>query len=163
MKQGLILVQKKNPPFSPLVMIFLSGALLLMSTISCSAEPESLKFETVSIEVGGVPLTVEIADTPAKRRRGLMYRETLSDETGMLFVFDEERRPSFWMKNTSLPLSLAYISREGVIREIHHLRPFSEDPVASRRVVLYALEVNQGWFAARGIAAGDVVTIPELP
>jgi len=102
-------------------------------------------------------MRVEVADTPEKRRQGLMNRNKLAAEEGMLFVFDEEQKLSFWMKNTTIPLSIAYINKSGVIKEIHNMTPLSEKPVYSQYSVLYALEVNQGFFQKSGIKAGDRV------
>jgi hypothetical protein len=105
-----------------------------------------------------VPLSVEIADNEFRRRKGLMFRQTLPQNAGMLFVFDYEQRLSFWMKNTYIPLSIAFIDSAGVIREIYDMRPLDETNIcASKHAVRYALEVNRGWFAANNIATGSKV------
>jgi uncharacterized membrane protein (UPF0127 family) len=80
----------------------------------------------------------------------------------MLFVFDRDQQVSFWMKNTKLPLSLAYILSDGTIVEILDLVPLSEEPRPSARSIRYALEVPEGWFARAGIQVGDKVRIPSL-
>lgn len=123
---------------------------------ACSSDTRS-----VSIEAGGHILEVEIADTQELRAEGLMNRRHLDENAGMLFVFERETRPSFWMKNTSLPLSIAFIASDGTIRQIEDLQPHSLDTVESTRTVRFALEVNRGWFAARNLRPGDRVTIPE--
>lgn len=123
---------------------------LVIPVTACSGR--SSVYRTLTIR--DRTLRVEIADTDALRRKGLMFRKKLKQGYGMLFVFPRERKLSFWMKNTSLPLDLAYIDRNGEIREIHPLRPYSLEPVRSRRSMLYALEVPRGWFAAKGITAG---------
>lgn len=125
--------------------------LLVLNVVSCRAEG----LKTKELAVGDAGLTVEIADTPEARKTGLMNRKSLDYGKGMLFVFDREQKLSFWMKDTSIPLSIAYISKSGVIREIHPLEPFSQSPVYSRHSVLYALEVNRGWFREQGVKVGD--------
>ena len=123
---------------------------------ACSSDARS-----VNIEAGGHILEVEIADTQELRAKGLMNRRHLDENAGMLFVFEKETRPSFWMKNTSIPLSIAFIASDGTIRQIEDLQPHSLDTVESMRTVSFALEVNRGWFAARNLHPGDRVTIPE--
>ncbi|OQX29159.1 MAG: hypothetical protein B0D92_05115 [Spirochaeta sp. LUC14_002_19_P3] len=116
--------------------------------------------ELTEIIVDGHALQVEVADTPETRSTGLMNRRSLPENQGMLFVFESETRPSFWMKNTSIPLSLAFIAADGTIRQIEELEPYSLASVESWRNVLYALEVNSGWFSERGIEVGDRAEIP---
>jgi len=117
--------------------------------------------ETVSIQVGTEEFMVEIAKTPEERSEGLMFRKELKERHGMLFVFPGDQKLSFWMKNTSIPLSIAFISRDGTIKEILDMKPLSEKPVLSTYSVRYALEVNQGEFQKLGIHAGDRVTLPD--
>ncbi|AEJ61255.1 protein of unknown function DUF192 [Spirochaeta thermophila DSM 6578] len=117
--------------------------------------------EMAHIRIDGISLKVEVADTPAERERGLMGRMTLAPYDGMLFVFPRAYRAAFWMKDTPLPLSVAFIDEAGVIREIHHLVPFSTVPVQASVPVRYALEVEEGFFDMHGIRAGDVVHLPE--
>jgi hypothetical protein len=106
---------------------------------------------------------VELAATPAQRGRGLMFRKELPDERGMLFVFPDERVLEFWMRNTSIPLSIAFADASGQIVRIADLEPFSERPVSSGALARYALEVNRGWFEKRGIQSGDAIRgIPAL-
>jgi len=100
--------------------------------------------------------------TETERNRGLMYRTSLRDGEGMLFVFDRDQQVSFWMKNTKLPLSIAYIISDGTIVQILDLVPYSEEPRPSARSIRYALEVPQGWFGRAGVKVGDKVAIPPL-
>ena len=104
---------------------------------------------------GAVQITAELARTDTERSRGLMFRKKLPDGEGMLFVYSRDERMSFWMKNTSLPLSIAFISKTGEIIDILDMTPFRTTPVQSSRSVRYALEVPHGWFARNGILAGD--------
>lgn len=114
----------------------------------------------LALAVGGAEFRVELAVTPEQRRQGLMYRDRLGEREGMLFVFEEERMLSFWMRNTSLPLSIAFIDARGVIVHIADLVPWSERPVSSRVPARYALEVNRGAFERAGVAVGDAVALP---
>lgn len=117
--------------------------------------------EEVRLRIGSYRVTAEIADTEDERRRGLMFREELPANHGMLFVFPDEAPRSFWMRNTEIPLSIAYIDADGRIVSMHEMTPFSEEPVPSRGAAQYALEVNRGELAANGVQVGDVVEIPD--
>jgi uncharacterized membrane protein (UPF0127 family) len=97
----------------------------------------------------------EIASSPGQREQGLMNRKELKDGNGMIFIFERDEIMSFWMKNTLVPLSIAYIAQDGRILEIHDMQPGDLTPVRSSRSARYALEVPQGWFDRAGIAPGD--------
>jgi uncharacterized membrane protein (UPF0127 family) len=88
-----------------------------------------------------------------------MYRKSLDDGRAMLFIFDRDERLSFWMKNTTIPLSIAFLSRDGRILEIRDLQPLDERSVRSSRSARYALEAPQGWFGRAGVAVGDTLVI----
>ena len=135
------------------------AAFLLNYTAAQTACSSGIR--SVRITVDGHPLEVEIADNDELRARGLMNRRQLDENAGMLFVFDKETRPSFWMKNTPLPLSIAFIASDGTIRQIEDLQPHSLDTLQSSRTVRFALEVNRGWFAARNILPGSRAAIPQ--
>lgn len=135
-------------------------ALVLAGLVqACGAfEPERFP-----LPVGPALFQVEVARSPEERSRGLMHRTHLPETAGMLFVFDEELRPSFWMKNTLIPLDLAYISRQGIIREILPLQPGNLTPVPSTYLVQYALEVNRGALEGAGVKVGDPVDLSAVP
>ncbi len=116
----------------------------------------------IPLRIGEHELQAELATTGEERARGLMFRESLPDDRGMLFVYPGEQHRSFWMRNTSIPLSIAFIDAEGTIVSIADMQPFDETGVPSAAPAQFALEVNQGWFAERGIMAGQAVTF-ELP
>lgn len=137
----------------------LLAVLGLVLTLGSCAGPS---LATRTLHVGGVAFRTEIADTPEAREHGLMGRSDLTDETAMLFVFPDEQRRDFWMKDTPTPLSIAYINRQGVIKEILDMKAFSLEDVPSRYAVLYALEVKQGAFTRRGVKVGDVVAAEDL-
>ncbi|WP_028973128.1 DUF192 domain-containing protein [Spirochaeta cellobiosiphila] len=111
--------------------------------------------DIVEIKIGDNIIQAEIADTDSKREKGLMYRKKMEFDHGMLFVFDTEKQLHFWMKNTYLPLSIAYINKEKVIKEIHTMSPLTEKTTNSAYSVQYALEMNQGYFEKKGIKVGD--------
>jgi len=130
---------------------------------SCGREGAQPRLPTAVLGIekaggGTASLVAELAVSDAQRARGLMHRASLPDGEGMLFVFDRDQRLSFWMKNTVIPLSIAFIASDGRITEIRDLRPLDLNPVVSSRSVRYALEVPQGWFARAGVAPGDVVS-----
>ncbi len=108
-----------------------------------------------------VILNVEIPSTPESFSAGLMFRESLDRDSGMLFVFDEVGEKSFHMRNTTIPLDIAFINEEGIIESIKELKPLDETYVYSDAEVLYALEVNRGWFEENNIKVGDSI-ISEL-
>lgn len=113
--------------------------------------------ELVPLRVGGIEIQVEIADDADERQRGLMYRESLEENQGMLFVYPEQRTLGFWMKNTLIPLDIAYIDREGRIVDIQQMEPQTTETHDSAAPAMYALEMNQGWFEANGIRVGDLI------
>jgi len=111
--------------------------------------------DLVPIRVAGIEIQVEIADDDEERSRGLMYRESLPEDQGMLFVYTDERTLSFWMRNTLIPLDIAYIDREGRIVDIQHMEPQDAATHPSAAPAMYALEMNEGWFEANGVEVGD--------
>ena len=129
-----------------------------------TSEPPDLP--TVTLEASGgdeVEVRVEIADGTFEQMRGLMYRTALGEERGMLFVYENERFLSFWMKNTRIPLSIAYIDSKGCITDILDMKPLDDKlpHYVSSEPVQYALEVNQGFFEERGVRVGDHAELPR--
>ena len=100
---------------------------------------------------------VEVARTPEERNLGLMGRRSLGKDEGMLFIFETEDRHSFWMKNTLIPLSIAFIDRDRRIVWITDMKPLTLDSHVPPKPILYALEMNKGWFSAHGIKVGDAI------
>ena len=131
---------------------------------ACMAKP--LKTAEITIKRAGlepVIVKVELARTEKEREQGLMFRKRLEDGRGMLFIFESDQRLSFWMKNTLIPLSIAFIASDGRIIEIRDMQPHDLRSVRSSRSVRYALEVPQGWFTRAGIKAGDIAGIDNVP
>ena len=119
---------------------------------------------TVTIDSGEdeVEVRVEIADDLDEQTRGLMHRTALAENRGMLFVYTDEEARSFWMKNTLIPLSIAYIDSDGRIVDIQDMKPLDDEPphYVSVEPAQYALEVNQGFFEERGVKVGDKAELP---
>jgi uncharacterized membrane protein (UPF0127 family) len=121
--------------------------------------PEPLVAET---DAGERAFNVEIADDPVERSRGLMFRQEMDNDHGMLFVFEESQPVGFWMKNTPLPLDLVFIGPDGKVRAIEKGEPFSEAPIAPGEPVQFVLELNAGTAAEAGIENGDLIRHPAI-
>jgi len=137
--------------------------LILILLTSCSSNKLAVK--EIVIERSGQVVAVvkaEIAVTQEERSQGLMYRKKLPDGEGMFFILDKDEVISFWMKNTYIPLSIAYITYDGRIIDIKDMYPHDKNPVTSSRSVRYALEVPQGWFSRAGVQEGDIVKIDTV-
>ena len=104
-----------------------------------------------------LPLKLEIPVTPTEFKLGLMFRESLDEDCGMLFVFSESSEKSFHMNHTQIPLDIAFINASGIVESIKELKPLNPVPVYSDAEVLYALEVNRGWFAENNVNVGDQI------
>ena len=111
----------------------------------------------IPLYIGQREIWVEVAKTPEERSHGLMGRKYLGKDEGMLFIFETEDRHGFWMKNTFIPLSIAFIEKNGRIAWITDMKPLTLDSHVPSQPILYALEMNKGWFSSRGIKVGDVV------
>ncbi|MEW9799569.1 DUF192 domain-containing protein [Alteromonas sp. CYL-A6] len=133
----------------------LIGLLLLLTGFT----EVPVAFDKAEIEINDTTYPVEFAYTFEQRARGLMFRESLCENCGMLFLFQPEKQASMWMKNTLIPLDVAFIDRNGVITDIKPLKPHDLTSVGASKVVTYALEMNQGWFAEHGVRAGDQIII----
>jgi uncharacterized protein len=114
---------------------------------------------TAWVIIGSDTVTAEVADTPEARERGLMFRTELDAGEGMVFVFQDEDIRSFWMRDTYIPLDIAYLDRTQRIVDIQQMEPLVEELYESQRPAMFALEVPQGWFEAQGIEVGDQARI----
>jgi uncharacterized membrane protein (UPF0127 family) len=122
------------------------------------AASDAFGLPRAQLQIGDASVDAEIANTPTSSERGLMYRSSMAENHGMLFVFDNPRKANFWMKNTKIPLSIAYLDETGIILEIKSMKPYDETVVpSSTDHVEYALEMNEGWFGQHGIVAGRKV------
>lgn len=137
--------------------LFTIFSLIFIST-ACTSSNKRLpvkKLVLVNSEGKEIVVKAEIASTFDERKNGFMFRQEIPDGTGMLFIFEEEQILDFWMKNTPHPLSIAYIDKNGKIRDILDMTPYSLANITSSTEVLYALEVPQGWYEKVGIKTGD--------
>ncbi|MBU1173864.1 MAG: DUF192 domain-containing protein [Alphaproteobacteria bacterium] len=134
-------------------------ALALSATAACSDESRL----TVHTDTGDFAFSVELADTPAEQAKGLMFREALAEDAGMLFDFHEERQASFWMQNTLVPLDMLFIAADGTIRNIHlNARPLDPTSIPSEGPVRFVLEISGGRSKEIGARAGDRVSHPRI-
>jgi uncharacterized membrane protein (UPF0127 family) len=123
--------------------------LLALPPAVAHAQPPQLQ-----LNAGIHVIRAELANTPESRMKGLMFRKALGTSDGMLFVFDEPQRQCMWMRNTYVPLSVAFIDANGVILNVEDMEPLTEDSHCAAGPAKYALEMNKGWFASRGLKAG---------
>jgi uncharacterized membrane protein (UPF0127 family) len=143
-----------KPFFDRVSMLRVLAALLIAASLQALADAA----RTTVLHVGSHALKVEVAASEAERNRGLMFRKSLPREEGMLFIFDDPGYYAMWMKNTLIPLSVAFVDREGVILNIADMAPQTLDSHLAAGPALYAIETNKGWFAAHHVQAGDKVT-----
>lgn len=115
-----------------------------------------------TVQIKNQEVKLELALTETERRKGLMYRSHLPNNTGMLFIYPDERYLSFWMKNTLIPLSIAFIKADGTITQVESMQPLDTTSLVSGAMVKYALEMPEGWFDRNGISVGDKITWPNL-
>ena len=135
----------------------IAAAVLGCAGLAAAAAPGA-ELPTTTLTINGRKITAEVAQTPAERAKGLMNRFSLQPDHGMIFVFERAEQQAFWMKNTYIPLSIAFIADDGRIVNIEDMAPQDESTHWSKRPVPYALEMRKGWFAEHGIDAGDVVS-----
>ncbi len=124
-----------------------------------SAAPAAVAATEVGVADTADTVIAEVAQTEAERAEGLMYRESLEENAGMLFIFPQSSVRSFWMENTYIPLDIAFMDVSFRIVDIQQMEPMTTDLHMSRAAAMYALEVNQGWFEAHGVRIGDVAEV----
>ena len=134
-----------------------TAALLSVVTMS-PAQDGPQKLPTTRLTAGFHLINAEVASTPEQRAIGLMHRPTMPANDGMLFVFERAGQQCFWMKNTLLPLSIAFLDDDGTVVNIEEMKPQTLDSHCSARPVRFALEMNQGWFSKRAIKPGAKIT-----
>ncbi len=136
---------KFRSPFAAL------AVLIVVAALSAQADP----LITYPLRIKTHEIRVEIASTEQERMRGLMFRDKLAPDSGMIFLYPRAEPSAMWMKNTRIALSVAFIDASGHILNIAEMEPLSEQAHASSGAAAYALEMNRGWFSKRGIKAGD--------
>ena len=140
-----------------------------MGLVCIACQPTGAPSEPINsqtyfpIPIGGIELQLQLALYPAEQQKGLMHRESLDEDHGMLFLFDRPDKRGFWMRNTHIPLDIGYFDSNGLLLEVHKLFPFDETTVNSRSSeVLIAVETNRGWYAANNIQVGDCIEMSSL-
>lgn len=142
------------------ILILVFACLVLTTSIQPAADSKAQpQLPTVTLSINGKELNTEIAEHVNQRYMGLSFRETLAPNAGMLFVYPREQMLTFTMRNTLLPLTIAYLSKDLVINEFHEMPVGPNQLFPSNKPAQFALEVNKGWFEKNGIAVGDRVTI----
>lgn len=164
---------------SPIIVLLFS--LLTASTLLCSCKPEkesqtsssdksseesgffpteaNPELRKVKLWIGAKEIEAEVAITPLQIATGVMFRESLETDKGMIFVFPQPREVAFYNKNVKIPLSIAYIGSDGKILELHDLKPYDDNSIFSKEPnIQFVLEMNQGWFEKNGIGQGALVT-----
>ena len=138
-------------PLSAVVLLCVSAVL------SCSNGLE----ERIDVVLGGETFRVEVARTAEQKRQGLMLHESIGPREGMIFVYNTDQHLSFWMKDTIIPLTLVFLSKNGEILQVEYLKPFSLKTVISKRAARYGLELPEGVLEELGVEVGNRVLLPE--
>ena len=138
---------------------FHSIASLLLASLTASAVAQGVaqNLPTIALQAGMHNIRAAVAQTPEQRQTGLMFRREMAQHEGMLFVFEQASAQCFWMKDTLLPLSIAFLADDGSVVNIADMKPQALDSHCSAQPVRYVLEMNQGWFAKRGIKPGSKI------
>lgn len=130
-------------------------ALLALATpLLANAQSSPTEFRVIPLTAGIHVIRAEVAATPSERSKGLMFRQALGPNQGMVFLFDEDDRQCMWMKNTLIPLSVAFIGPDGKVINVEEMAAQTEDNHCAAKPARYALEMSAGWFAKHGIKAG---------
>jgi uncharacterized membrane protein (UPF0127 family) len=137
----------------------LALAFALLAGLASAQEPQ-LNLPRVALSAGMHQIDAQVARSPEHRATGLMHRKEMPQHEGMLFVFEFPSQQCFWMKNTLLPLSIAFLADDGTIVNIAEMAPQTLDSHCSEKPVRYALEMNKGWFAKKGIKPGAKLAGP---
>lgn len=153
------LPESKDPMPSPLLSsprLLIAGLITLAAALPASAQNQpQMNLQRVEITAGMHRIDAQVAAAPQERQTGLMHRKEMPAHEGMLFVFEQPATQCFWMKNTLLPLTAAFVADDGTIVNLADMKPQTEDSHCSTKPVRYVLEMNQGWFAQKGIKPGS--------
>ena len=145
------------PRLSPATARLLASSLIaLANTAPAAAQGQpQMNLPRIEITAGMHRIEAQVAASPQERQTGLMHRKEMPAHEGMLFVFEQPATQCFWMRNTLLPLTAAFVADDGTIVNLADMKPQTEDSHCSAKPVRYVLEMNQGWFAQRGLKAGS--------
>jgi len=139
---------------------FLLTGLLLICTFAIGCEHSPAGLPMVSMKIGSRTFHIEVAATPSDQETGLMKRDSMPEDHGMIFVFPDEGNRAFWMKNTRIPLDILYLDTAGKIVSIHQMQPYDLTETPSDFPMRYAIELNRGAAKDAGVKVGDQITIP---
>lgn len=142
------------------VLAVAAATALLMPVWAAAQQAPQLNLQRVKLNAGMHVIDAQVAMTPQERQTGLMLRQDMPQHEGMLFVFEQASEQCFWMKNTLLPLTAAFVADDGSIVNTADMKPETTDSHCSARPVRYVLEMNKGWFAKKGIKQGSKLTGP---
>ncbi len=137
----------------PFRSLLLALGLAVASFLAAAQQPQ-MHLQRTKLSAGMHLLDVQVAQTPQERQIGLMFRKEMPQHEGMLFVFEQAAPQCFWMRNTLIPLTAAFVADDGTIVNLADMKPQSDDSHCSAKPVRFVLEMNQGWFAKRNIQAG---------
>jgi uncharacterized protein len=141
--------------FHPLVRtLAIVAGLCLTGTLVLAQDAPQMQLPRIKLSAGMHQISVQVAQAPEERSIGLMFRKEMPQAEGMLFVFEQPTKQCFWMRNTFLPLTIAFVSDDGTIVNLEDMKPQTTDSHCSTKPVRYVLEMNQGWFAKKGLKAG---------
>jgi uncharacterized protein len=149
---------KMTFPMARMATSFLLAIVALASQPALSQDAPQMGLPRVKLAAGMHQITAQVAQTPEQRQIGLMFRKEMPQIEGMLFVFEQPNQQCFWMKNTLLALTAAFVADDGTIVNLADMKPQTTDSHCSAKPVRYVLEMNQGWFDKKGIKAGAVLT-----
>ena len=154
-----------HAPMSFAVLLLRRGLLALAVVAAAGAWPQDQpqNLAATTLKVGMHSIRAQLAITPMQRQIGLMHRREMPSHEGMLFVFDEPSQQCFWMRNTLIPLSIAFLAEDGTVVNLADMKPQSDDSHCSAKPVRFVLEMNQGWFAKRGVKPGTRISGEVFP
>lgn len=145
---------------SPAVIRFKFALLFAACLCAAGCEESPAGLSVVKMKIGKQSYNLEVARTETEQEKGLMKRDSMPEDHGMIFVFPDEQVRSFWMKNTRFPLDILFLSSGGKVVSIHQMRAYDESSTSSDEPAQYAIELNKGQADASGVRVGDVLEIP---
>jgi uncharacterized membrane protein (UPF0127 family) len=146
-------MHSESPAFRPAAALAI--ALAMLAPLPGTAQEAAQSLPAIRLSAGMHNINAQVAQTPEQRAIGLMHRKTMPATDGMLFVFEQPNVQCFWMKNTLLPLSIAFLADDGTVVNIAEMKPMTLDQHCSQKPVRYALEMNRGWFTRKGVKPGS--------
>ncbi|EHR72313.1 hypothetical protein BurJ1DRAFT_3506 [Burkholderiales bacterium JOSHI_001] len=145
---------KPDRRLTPLLCAALCAATMSLATSGAAAQGVPQNLPTVKLSAGMHQIQAMVAATPSQRQTGLMYRKDMAQHEGMLFIFEQPTQQCFWMRNTLLPLSIAFIADDGTVVNTDEMKPQTDESHCSAKPVRFVLEMNQGWFDKKGVKPG---------